>query len=208
MPLPARPGRPPSRRRSRPRATGTSGPDPAPQTGAARAVMGWLKRTCVRTVGVLSDGTDTNTCTYGLLGPVIVHELACLCGIRAEPACNESCSYEGWLCRSCAPDQVARDSDLVARRIVLHEPVAARHRDGIRDRAAEIKIPAEQLARASDPHLLVRAQANCLRRSLASTSVATSQRQPGEKHCGRRTPNLLTEHAGTTILRNLRTSQP
>ncbi len=52
----ARPGRPPSRRRSRPRATGTSGSGAGLQRSAARTVVCRMNRTCVRTVGARSDG--------------------------------------------------------------------------------------------------------------------------------------------------------
>src|SRR5580693_628646 len=64
--------RPPSRARSRPRAAGMSGSGTSRQTGAVRTVVRRMNRTCVRTVGASSDGTDANRCTYGLavcLGP-------------------------------------------------------------------------------------------------------------------------------------------
>lgn len=66
----ARPDRPPSRRRSRPRATGTSGSGATSRAGAARTVVCPLERTYVRTVGGGTDGSDTNTCTHCSIGPI------------------------------------------------------------------------------------------------------------------------------------------
>jgi len=54
---PARPGRPPSRRRSRPRASGRSGRDQAHRTRAAERPMSSMKGTCVRKIGRPSDGS-------------------------------------------------------------------------------------------------------------------------------------------------------
>lgn len=65
-PAPARPGRPPSRRHSHPRATGTSGPTATLQRDAAPAVVCRVMGTSVRTVGRAPDRTHTNRCTCPL----------------------------------------------------------------------------------------------------------------------------------------------
>ncbi len=57
---PARPGRPPSRRRSRPRATGMSGRGASHRARAAQALMSAGKGTCVRKLCTTADGTGTN----------------------------------------------------------------------------------------------------------------------------------------------------
>jgi hypothetical protein len=56
------PSRPPSRPRGHPRAAGTSAPVAGRFRGAARLPVCSMNRTCVRTVGVRSDGTHANTC--------------------------------------------------------------------------------------------------------------------------------------------------
>lgn len=67
----ARPDRPPSRPRNRPRATGTSEPNATPSGAAGGASVCSMNRTCVRTVGGPSDGTDANTCTCPAVVPGI-----------------------------------------------------------------------------------------------------------------------------------------
>jgi hypothetical protein len=60
--LGARPGRPPSRRRNRPRATGTSAPAESSSRDAAALRACVMNRTCVRRIGRPADGTCTNRC--------------------------------------------------------------------------------------------------------------------------------------------------
>jgi hypothetical protein len=62
----ARPGRPPSRPRNRPRATGTSGPVAASSRDAAAHRACAMNRTCVRRLGPSSDGIDANRCLCAL----------------------------------------------------------------------------------------------------------------------------------------------
>ena len=57
-----RPGRPPSRRRNRPRATGKSGPAATSSQDAAALRVCVMNRTCVRRVRPPADGTYANRC--------------------------------------------------------------------------------------------------------------------------------------------------
>jgi hypothetical protein len=102
--LSAHPGRPPSRRRSRPRAAGTSGSTATPKTGASHVASGFpnaMKRTCVRTVGTPSDGHHANTRTYCSFRDLGRSKMARLCGIGTPRACKESCIVP---CVGCSAD--------------------------------------------------------------------------------------------------------
>jgi hypothetical protein len=78
----ARSGRPPSRRRCRPRAIGTSGSGAGHRVRAAQALMFSMKGTRVRKVRRRSDGSSTNMCTC-CAGR---REMACWSGVRARTA--------------------------------------------------------------------------------------------------------------------------
>ena len=82
-----RPGRPPSRRNSHPRAAGTSALAVAFLRDAAALRICVMNRTCVRTIGALADGIDANRCTC---------------------ACSGCCSSRKWLVHARSSDRAVQ----------------------------------------------------------------------------------------------------